>query len=382
MAPTGVSLRLVTALAAVSLLACGSPKTVVQPDAGGTPDLPRLWWTTFPRWVSAVQDGGEPTTCAYLWGMEDFYSVPSDGPDWARSRAPLDALLVPAGVLVDPNHAAESASFVAAWKTLHDTEGKRVGYELPFFPNFTTKQWAFDPSSEAAPGVPWYQPIDLLVDAGMGDMVLFIDGFDPASALGIDLRTLPGDSYAGPITDEVKAIKQHAPDAFVAVHLGIPYVEDGTLPLAGLDLGWIPAFVSEATAKGTTIDAVSFDCLRSNPDPDGGTTTTLDASGLGQALDAARDAGFMTGVFVMSYQDFAPPPPACGFPESGTEFEQSALAGIAALQDAGLASKVDFYDLSSWTHWPRQALPEDQAGTFTHAVCAVEGALSLGCSGP
>jgi hypothetical protein len=37
---------------------------------------------------------------------------------------------------------------------------------------------------------------------------------------------------------------------------------------------------------------------------------------------------------------------------------------------------------ASWTHWPRQALPEDEPGSFGHALCAVENALSLGCSTP
>jgi hypothetical protein len=363
------------------LTACSGPG-LPGPDAGMSASQ-KLWWTTFPHWVSMVSDAGVPTSCSYLWGLEDFYAFPMSGSEWTESRAQLGALLIPSGILVDPAHQLEVPAFLAAWKALHDGEGKRVGFEMGFAADFADKRYVFDPAAESAPGIPWYQPIEILKDAGLADdMIVFIDGFDPAGALGIDLRTLAGDAYAGPITDQVKAIRGHAPQAFVAVHLGVPYLEDGTQPLGDLDIGWISAFQLAASARGTTIDAVLFDDLRSNPQQDAGVPTTIDVAGLGNALDAARAAGFKTGVFIMSYQDPNTTPPGCGFPFSGEDYEASALAGVAALQDAGLDAKVDFYDLSSWTYWPRKALPQNQAGTGCHALCAVEKALSLGCAAP
>jgi hypothetical protein len=214
------------------------------------------------------------------------------------------------------------------------------------------------------------------------DMVFFIDTFDVLSALDIDPLSLTPDAYTGPIADEVAAVKEHAPTAFVAIHMILPYLQDGTGSTRVLDAetAWISAFAKAASSRGTTIDALLFDSLRTNPQADAGVPTTLDAQGLASLLDEAHAAGFKTGAVITSYQDPNGTPPSCGFPRSGADYEQSALAGVKALQGAGLDAKMDFYDLSTWTYWPRQALPQGQTGTFCHALCAVEKALSLDCA--
>jgi hypothetical protein len=349
-------------------------------DSGVTPAVPRLWWTTFPRWVGEqVQEAG---TCSWFWGLEDFYTLPSSGTAWAQSSASVGALLASDGVIASPAHQADVPALLDGWKSLHDTQGKRAGFESGFFADVQDKQWTFDGTSEFSPGVPWYAPIETLKTYGLADdMVFFIDTFDVLSALGIDPLSLTPDAYTGPLADEVKALRDHAPAAFVAIHMILPYVQDGTGSTQVLDaeMAWVSAFASAASTRGTTIDALLFDSLRSNPQQDAGVPTNLDVPGAGSLLDAAHAAGFKTGVVITSYQDPNGTPPSCGFPRSGEDYEQSALAGIAALQQAGLDAKVDFYDLSTWTYWPRQALPQDEAGTFCHALCATEKALSLGC---
>jgi hypothetical protein len=363
----------------------GAPADSQVGDSGAVADsaannVARLWWTTFPQWVGqATQEAG---TCNWFWGLEDFYSLPSNGPAWPESRASLGALLASDGVLANANHQSEVPAFLEGWKSLHDTEGKHTGFESGFFADAQNKQWVFDATSEFSPGVPWYAPIEMLKQYGMSDdMIFFIDTFDVLSGLGIDPLSLTPDAYAGPLADEVKAVREHAPTAFVAIHMILPYVEDGTgsPQVLAAEMAWIAAFASAASSRGTTIDALLFDSLRDNPQQDAGAPTTLDVSGAGGLLDATHAAGFKTGVFITSYQDPNGTPPACGFPRSGEDYEQSALAGIAALEQAGLGGKVDFYDLSSWTYWPRQAVPQDQSGTFCHALCAVEKALSFDC---
>jgi hypothetical protein len=369
--------------ALLTLAACVSP---AMPDAGvpdsGVTAGKELWLMTFPRWVSAAQpDAGEPGTCSYLWGMEDFYALPSRASEWAESRKAVGALIVPPGVLIAEGHTDDVPGLVDGWRALHDTEGMRVGFEASLYSN--QPRWQFDPTVQFSAGVPWYAPIEVLQDAGIGDdLIYFIDVFDSAAGLNVKLLDLTPDAFAGPLADEVKAVRDHAPNAFAAVHMLLPYMEDGTSGIVDREVDWMRALRDAAAARGTRIDAILFDTLRSKPPDVSGGALTLDTDGFGKLIDAARGDGFKVGAFIMSYQDSSAVPPSCGFPQSGTDFESSAVAGVSALKQAGLDAKIDFYDLSSWTRWPRQALPQNQPGTLTHALCAVENALSLGCAVP